>query len=287
MRWLAAALALLLVVSLTGVKETSWPDIGIPGWPLFLATGSDPHYDSINKFGFSPMIDQNMPFEEVWEGTGPYLGFNATDAEIIEVFSSSALDTAAGTGARILGLRGLDADFNEVVELIPLMGVTPQNSVNEYIRVFRARIMTAGSGGENVGQVTVRQSVTTANVFAQMLPGFNQTSNATYTVPAGKVGFLTNLMCSMDAQSSGAENNSVCRLAWRAPGSTFQVKDQFAIISLGASGGSRFYPIPKGPIAPRSDIAMLAMSNRSGTRIYASMDIVLIDERRTVLTQSR
>ena len=50
--------------------------------------------------------------------------------------------------------------------------------------------LTAGSGGQNAGVITAHHTTTTANVFAKMPVGGNQTQICAYSVPAGKTAYL-------------------------------------------------------------------------------------------------
>jgi hypothetical protein len=155
-----------------------------------IAAGRMQGVEIVNKFGRNPDIDSATVPEDIWENGGAYTGFNAVAAEVCEIFSSSASDAAAGVGARTIRIIGLDADYNVQSETITLNGVTPVDSVNSYIRVHTASIQASGSSIFNVGNITVRQKVTTANIFLFMLPSTNQTNNSGYTVPAGKTAYM-------------------------------------------------------------------------------------------------
>ena len=60
-----------------------------------VSNGHVPGYRIVHMYGKNPDIDIASGFEVIWNGGGPYTGFDATAAEVIEVFSSSAAD--AGT----------------------------------------------------------------------------------------------------------------------------------------------------------------------------------------------
>jgi hypothetical protein len=64
-------------------------------WYFEVSKGHVPNQSFIHKFGRNSDINVASGFEAVWNGGGPYTGFNATAAETLEVFSSNIAD--AGT----------------------------------------------------------------------------------------------------------------------------------------------------------------------------------------------
>lgn len=175
--------------SANGSNSNSLAGISALGVSMDLVDG----YSIIHKFGINPDIDSGTLPEDIWSGGGPYTGFNPTSAEIVELFSDSADDTALGIGARTVQVFGLDENFLEISETVTMDGLTPVNTVNSYIRLNRIKVISSGSNIFNVGAITARQSVTTANIFAVMPIGGNQSQVAAYTVPANKQGFLTSI----------------------------------------------------------------------------------------------
>ena len=146
------------------------------------------------KFGRLTNIDTGDTFpKDLWNGDAVYTGFPTGAAETIEVFSSSANDTSGGTGGRLLRLHNLlDGDGNAMPAVdITLNGTTPVSAgAQTYSRCSRAMIHEVGSTGSNEGEITIRHSTTTANVFAVMPIGFNATHIMAYTVPAGQTLYV-------------------------------------------------------------------------------------------------
>lgn len=156
-----------------------------------------------SKFGNNKDIDTATVPEDLWNGGGLYTGHNAVAAETVEVFSSDANDTSAGTGARTIRIIGLDADYNEQSETVTLNGLTAVDTVNTYIRLQRALVLTAGTGGANAGTITARQKTTTANVFFVMPIGQNQTHAGAFTIPAGYTGYITQALFDINRAGTG------------------------------------------------------------------------------------
>jgi len=128
---------------------------------------------------------------DVWEGGGSY-PFQAA-ATKLEILSASALDTAAGTGARTFTLTGLDTNYNPISEVLTMNGVTPVQSVNSYLRVNGLIMASGGSGQVNAGDVTLRVTgVGATQAIARA--GYGYAKQAIYTVPAGFTLLVTDLL---------------------------------------------------------------------------------------------
>ena len=141
----------------------------------------------IEKFGRNRTIASGTS-EDIWDGGGIY---DFPDiATILDISSTSAEDGAGTlTGALTISVQGLDENWRTHTETITLNGTGTVNSVAKFIRVFRARVETAGSSGSNVGVISIdsqEEVITMAHISA----GIGQTNMALYTVPQGKIGYL-------------------------------------------------------------------------------------------------
>jgi len=157
---------------------------------LEVAKGNVVGHSFNTKFGRNPDIDVGP--EDIWNSGGTYTGqpLHSASAETVEVFSSDAADTSVGTGARTVLITGLDSNWDEISETITLNGVTGVTSANSYHRLYRIKVLTAGSGAGNAGTLTCRHTTTTANIFAVLPVGQNQTTIAAFTVPAGYTAII-------------------------------------------------------------------------------------------------
>lgn len=228
---------------------------------------------TINKFGNNPDIDNSAVFETIWNGGNTYTGFNATGAEKVRVSSTNTADTAAGAGARTIEIFGLDANFVEQNETITMDGTSSGvQSVNSYIRLNRAIVRTAGSSNSNQANVTIKPSTTVANIFCVMPAGYNETMICAYTVPADKVGFMTDWFATVSGRVSA---NSAVRFIVRPEGETFQVKEEIGLRGAGNSIQHRNYTIPKGPFNAKTDIKVEANSDTQDTNISAGFDLIM------------
>lgn len=194
-----------------------------------VARGSVNGYEIGTKFGRNPVINTNTTPEDVWNGGSTYTGFPTGSPETVQVFSSDANDTSAGTGARTIRFYGLKSSTSSIYESedVTMNGTTEVTTTSTWYRINRAIVLTAGSGGENAGTITIRHSTTTANVFVQM-PSFNQTTIAAYTVPANKEMLIKRVRVAI-TRSSGAAGSATITLRARTPGGVFRAIRVFEV----------------------------------------------------------
>ena len=160
-----------------------------------IAEGRVPGHMPQFKFGTRATVAQATQ-STVWEGPTALYPY-ATAAETLSVVSSSANDTAAGTGVRTLFISGLDANFEEISETVTMNGVTPVNTVNQYMRVNRAYGATCGTGYTNAGNITVTGAGAVVRLYIPA--GDGQTLMTLWTVPAGTKAFITQVSASTNS----------------------------------------------------------------------------------------
>ena len=165
-------------------------NVNIENFPLAVSSGAlSPSYKEVYKFGSNATVGNTL--ETIWEEGGLYA--YPASASTMTVSSSDTNDTSAGTGARTVLISGLDASYNEASETIILDGQTAVTTVNTYIRMNRAIVLTAGSGAGNAGVIYVGTGTVTAGVpankFTTIAIGANQTLQAFWTVPAGYTAY--------------------------------------------------------------------------------------------------
>ena len=165
--------------------------------------------DHIYKFGRGNISTTE---EVIWDEGGEYTFL--TSADTLEILSDNINDTSSGSGARSVEIFGLDADYNALNEIVLLNGTTAVNTVNQYIRVYRARVKEVGNsnivGGANQGDITIRSSTTPLNIQAKILANNGQTLMCIYTIPNGYAGLLWQA-----SFSSSGNQNVVARLKTR------------------------------------------------------------------------
>lgn len=164
---------------------------------LQVARGQVVGHRVLTRSGVNPDIDTGA-VESLWDFGGLYVF--PPSASVMTVSSSSASDTAAGTGARTVLVTGLDANYAEIQEIVTLNGTTAVNTVNAYLRCHGMTVLTTGSGATAAGNIHMGTGVVTAGVpavvYAFILLGWNTSQTVAYTVPAGYTAYLVDLVVS-------------------------------------------------------------------------------------------
>jgi len=224
------------------------------------------------KFGFNADVDDLL--ETVWAQGGLYSYLSS--ASVLKVSSSSTADTSAGTGARTVELSGLDTNYDEISETVTLNGQTAVNTTNEFLRINRMVIRSAGSGEQNAGVIYAGTGTVTtgvpANKYATIAIGDNQTLMALWTVPRGYTAYLLQT----DITVATTQNNKYCtvHLVARPEGEVFQIKDKFVKAESSVHQG---YTIPL-KFEEKTDIEVRAIGDSAGAdiAISAGLDFIYI-----------
>lgn len=170
----------------------------------------------VNKFARSPDIDSNNT-EDVWAagGTLSYL----TMAEAIDITSSSAADTSAGTGARTVKIYGVDNSGDLISETITMDGTSAVTTTNNYLQIYRAKVATAGSGRTNAGNITLSAGISAATQ-AYIEAGRSDTQISHFYIPNGFTGLM----------------NRILRSVYRSPGTTGTKSGEISIETRDVNG---------------------------------------------------
>jgi len=148
-------------------------------------------------------------------------------ATAMTVSSTSAADTiAGGTGAGVVQLVGLDSDYNQVTHLIQLNGTTGVAIPTNLLRVNDLTVVFSGSGGVNAGDLYVGSGTVSggkpATVYRTVMAGLGISSDAVYTVPAGKVVIFKRIIY---ISSSDKITNFSIALGFFGTNTTFKFED--------------------------------------------------------------
>jgi hypothetical protein len=151
-------------------------------------------------------------------------------------------------------------------------GLTPVVTTGLFLRVYRARVVTAGSTGANEGTITMTNT-TSSNVIAQISvdnSGFGQTLMACYTIPASKTGYLISVN-----GSSSKDNEHSFRLMARdntVSNAAFNTKEFF-----NARGGFNLYKkFAINKYTEKTDLDFQAIASASSAA-SGGFELILID----------
>lgn len=237
-----------------------------------------PGIEKLNKFGRNLDVDTSAA-EDIWSGGGVYTW--PTTAQLVDVVSDNAADSAAGAGAATVEIFGLDASYEQISETIVLAGLTPVRSVNEYLRGFRAICRDPGSTSSNrqtnVGTITAVGVVDTPAVMIQIEPATGQTVMALWTVPLGKRFVATRLYGSLGRQQAAA-----CSLALYARpfGECWQIKQILDAHSHGTSEVQVHFPEGLDDFDEKTDLVVSAVVSGNNADVNAGFEGIFYDRAR-------
>lgn len=160
---------------------------------LQVARGQITWHRGVFIFGVNNSVPASATPGTVWAGGGSY-AFPAA-ATVMNISSSSANDTSAGTGARTVLIEGLDGSYNEISETVTLNGQTAVNTLNSYLRINNLEVQSVGSGATAAGTIYAGTGTVTAGVpatiYSLIVLGYNASTQAVYTVPAGYTAYVS------------------------------------------------------------------------------------------------
>ena len=253
-------------VNTTGGTSPGTSDIDF--W-LAVAKGDFTGYTNISKFGANPSV-KSGGWETLWEGSTLYPW--PTAAETLDIVSSSTNDDLVGTGARTIEIQGLDASWNLQTVTYDMDGTTTVTTAESFRRVFRARVVTAGTLEANSGTITITNTTTgdTLAIIGVNVTGNGQTLMACYTIPAGKTGYIININFSSAKDNEHrfkllTRDNTVTNAAWN-------VKEYAS--ARGGFNEWRKYAINK--VTEMTDIDLQAIAS-AASAANGGFELILID----------
>jgi hypothetical protein len=144
----------------------------------------------INQAGtFSPTTGQARSLWTLGATANQPVGEANTSLEII---SSSASDTSAGTGAKTVYIEGIKLNGALQTETVSMNGTAAVALANTYARINLVRAATVGSTETNAGNIDVR-TVSGSTVWARMATNRGVEGMVSYTVPSGKNLYILDL----------------------------------------------------------------------------------------------
>jgi hypothetical protein len=164
-------------------QETFW---------IRAAAGKVDGWERLTIFGDNTDIDTTSDPETVWSGGGLYPWLD-TAADTLDIVSTDANDTSAGTGARTVLVQGLLAG-EEVSEVFTLNGTSAVNGSQTFNKVNNVVVTSAGSGNTNAGEINLTTNGGSNNLLGHIQAGFSKSDQAVYTVPNNKTLFIVGVV---------------------------------------------------------------------------------------------
>ena len=240
-------------------------------YELQVAKGNISGTVGLYKFGVNP--DVNGTEEDIWSVGGTYSFATGASTRIVNSSSSNDVNSS-GTGAWQVVVEGLDENWELASETVNLNGTNNVITSNQYRRVFRAYVVTAGTSGTAAGDISIRQT-SGGTIMAQIPVGANQTLMSIYTVPAGKTLYMTEVTLSSGVTPGNgqATDHSIFKMKIRPFGCVFRTELQKHVIETIKDQ----YNIPLA-VAQKSDIVMTAqMVGTSNVQVSGIFQGYLVD----------
>lgn len=154
-----------------------------------------------NKWGYNSDVD-TAASETIWSVGGDFTRLSS--AETLDVVSTSTSDDDGSTGANSIVIYGIDANYEELIEVITLDGTTTVTTTNSFLGVNRAAVYLAGSNGFNVGDITLTAS-TALTTQAEIPAEQGSTQHAFFFVQANHTALMDWLF--LNAVKTGGGGN--------------------------------------------------------------------------------
>lgn len=238
-------------------------------WLIAASSEADSFTFGINKFARNPDIDAAAA-EDLWNGGGIWVA--PTAARTHAIVSSSAEDGAGTlTGALTIRLYGLDSNYDPAEETVTMNGLTNVNTARAYWMLHRARVMTAGSSGNNVGTITATAAVDNTVTFS-MAATYNHTLLGVYQIPTGCKGYILSY--------GGALNNPpvstyvAIKLLVQPKGQTFYTRHLMGLTDTGVSSGRHDFNLPF-LMDPLDTIKLQASSTQNNTEVTGHFEVLV------------
>lgn len=242
---------------------------------LLIAAGRIDGLSAVRKRGVNLAVGTS--YEDLWLPGGSLLVLPS--ATILEVASSSTADTSAGTGARTLQVEGYDTDHVPISETIIMTGRTLVNTVGVFAGINSVRVLTAGTGGVNAGDIYLANDdgswtngvpQTADKIQAKIAIGYGQTQTAIHTVPAGFTAYLTGLYI-----DSAPGKTITYRLVANDLANDSEVVEIEGIVA--DSAGFPALPFPYLAFAEKTTIRLTAKVSATTAIVTGGYDLIMLD----------
>lgn len=168
---------------------------------LMVAQSQYQNHQNTIKDGFNSDISTATVPEDMWSVGGTYTGFPTGAVEAAEIVVAGA-DT--GTVYYTYMESASSTEYTSASKAIA--GAGSYALGHNIYRCNFAYFESTDKAVFNVGLITIRNTVTTANVFVQIPIGYSQSYTAAYTVPAGNSIYLDRMSGSLHGTTTATQN---------------------------------------------------------------------------------
>jgi hypothetical protein len=170
------------------------------------------------------------------------------------------IDVSATTGAHAVKIDYLDATYASATEIVILNGDTAVALVASPFRINSFRVISCGSAGTAVGNLTLEATVGGQD-YSYITAGYTRARNNMYTVPLGKTLYVN--MWQVGAATNNDTKVQTARLMTRAnrePSTGFLSNCFYGYTEMLVTNenGGIYFPIPT-KLAAKTDIKVSAI----------------------------
>lgn len=239
---------------MTTINPYDWEKNGeLENMFMRIAEGRLPGVTYTTIFGVNQDVDILTTPEDITTIGGVYIP--PTAASTMSIVSDSALDTfGTGTGAWVLQVDGLDANYEPISELVNMNGLTPVVTTQLFFRISDLTAVAGGSAFTSYGATPSNQGTITctcvldATVTANILPNYGRYLTSFSTVPAGTDGYLVTPQASLIRVGGASGNMAEFTFLVKPPGGGWVTWGRSSASVVGSSFvAARFEPYPSIP----------------------------------------
>jgi hypothetical protein len=202
--------------------------------------------------------------------------------EALEIVSTSANDTAAGTGARTVTITYIDAQNTIGAQVtsaaITLNGTTPV-ALGASIRALAiqwAEAATVGSGGVAAGDITIRNVAAPTTIYEQINAGGNRSLSGRYMVPVGYSAYCETWTGAAIAQDMDIRLRATVAMGSRAITAPYLFQDAMYPAANNVSP-SRHLPWLKFPALSKIKLSAMPPAVSGSPRVEGSFSFIVIE----------
>lgn len=224
-----------------------------------------------NKFGHNNDVDIGTEVIAEFGGTFTPLVVAST----LRFVSTDVADANGGTGANSLVVYGVDANYQEAIEVVTLNGTTNVDTVSTWLAINRVSIYLAGSALGNVGTITVT-AITGGTTQASIPPNHGTTQQCIFTIPESHQ-FLADFVKVNTLKQAGGAAPKVNIIGW-VFSSVSNAKYQVLHEDIDTAVENTFILNPNQPfvIGEKSTFWLEATTDKVDTSVNARFSGVLI-----------
>ena len=238
-----------------------------------IAAGIVPGWASNTLLGYESNLPTGGIFDILTEGnlSGIPITIPSNTAEKFSMASTSANDTAAGSGAQTIFILGLDSAKATSFEILALSGTTPVLTVNDYTRINKIFVWGAGATEGNEGTIYLSNEaqtwtaggVPTTILYTNICIGCSYANTAVYTTPATTTATVVGNV-SVSTNVSGTKEVTVYVESRRAATGSAWLRTANLPITTGTS---TFNISGSGQYTPGTDIRIRGTATTANTNI--------------------